>query len=71
LILNLLEGDPASFSGYICQVVEPDGRMVPIERIEENQGQIFWLVQVFSTEPNLLVVCPGGEVLDLAPLLTP
>lgn len=69
LILNLLAGSAEGFSGYVCQVVTPAGEQVPVDRIEENQGQFFWLAAVSSTDQHLLLVCPDGTWIDLVALL--
>lgn len=67
--LRLVSGDLESFSGYVCQVLEPDGSLVEIETIQACEDGVSWYLRVPSTDPNLVVQCPDGGPIDLSPLV--
>jgi hypothetical protein len=67
--IRLVSGKVSSFTDYGCQVLEPDGGLKPIEKIQAWEGEIYWFVSLSSADSNLMVYCPEGILIDLAPLL--
>jgi hypothetical protein len=67
--IYLLDGDRESFARYACQVLEPDGNLILIENILVCQEVVSWELNVSSTDPNLMVYCPDGGPIDLAPVV--
>jgi hypothetical protein len=67
--IQLISGDLGSFSDYACQVLEPDGTLVDIWAIQACDDGVSWFLQVSSTDPNLILLCPDGGPIDLSPLV--
>ncbi len=67
--LEFITGDRESFYEYGFQFIDQDGNLFEIGLILDYTEIIFWAVPVLSSSINFMVLCPDGEVIDLATIM--
>lgn len=69
ITLKFITGDRESFYEYGFQFIDQDGNLFEIDTIFDYETIIIWAVPVLPSSISFMVLCPDGEVIDLAPIM--